>query len=120
MSVHEVIFRFLAGGALVALFAVAGEAFETKTFSGLFGAAPSVAIVTLGLVLRESGAGKALVEARSMVVGSAALLAYTAACVPVVRSRGLPVWLGAGLAYVVWLAVALGGWKLFAGSGVPG
>lgn len=120
MTAHEVIVRFLAGGALVALFAVAGEAFKTKTFSGLFGAAPSVAIVTLGLVLLQSGPGKALVEARSMALASAALLAYTAACVTVTRSRGLPVWLGAGLAYVVWLAVALGGWKLFAGAGVLG
>lgn len=116
----ELLIRFFLGGALVSLFALAGQAFKTKTFSGLFGAAPSVAIVTLGLVLVRDGGEKVLVEARSMAFASIALLVYTAACVAVTRRHGVPVWLGAGLAYTVWLAVALGGWQLLGATGVHG
>jgi len=47
--VGELLVRFLVGGALVSVFALLGDLFEPKSFSGLFGAAPSVAIATLAL-----------------------------------------------------------------------
>ena len=45
----EIIFRFLMGGFVVSLFAASGDLLKPKSFAGLFGAAPSVALATLGL-----------------------------------------------------------------------
>ena len=115
--IAELLVRFFAGGAIVALFALLGEAFKTKTFSGLFGAAPSVAVVTLSIVLVTKGRDQAVTEARTMTFACVALLAYTATCVVLTRRHGLPVWLGAGLAYAIWVVIALGGWKLGASAG---
>ena len=52
----ELIFRFLIGGTLVSAFALVGDAVRPKSFAGLFGAAPSIALATLGLtVATEAG-----------------------------------------------------------------
>jgi hypothetical protein len=40
----ELAFRFIVGGLVVSLFAVLGDVFKPKSFAGLFGAAPSVAM----------------------------------------------------------------------------
>ncbi len=108
--IGELALRFVLGGVIVSAFAVAGELFNPKTFAGLFGAAPSVAIATLLLAYWKQDATYVAVEARSMVVGAAALLVYSAACVATTQRRGLPVWLGAGLAWAAWGAAAFGVW----------
>jgi Protein of unknown function (DUF3147) len=41
--------RFVAGGVVVSLFAIVGDVLRPKSFAGLFGAAPSVALATLTL-----------------------------------------------------------------------
>jgi hypothetical protein len=41
--------RSLIGGLVVSLFAVIGDVLRPKSFAGLFGAAPSIALATLGL-----------------------------------------------------------------------
>ena len=110
---EELLLRFLLGGMLVSLFALAGELFKPKTFAGLFGAAPSVAIATLSLAYAKHGAGYVSAEARSMLVGCLALFCYSALCAILATRRSLPVWLGAGLAWVVWLGVALGSLAAF-------
>lgn len=46
----------LIGGLLVSLFAIVGEVRRSKSFAGLFGAAPSVALATLTLAFSEHGA----------------------------------------------------------------
>jgi hypothetical protein len=43
--------RFLAGGIAVSAFAALADALRPKSFSGLFGAAPSIALATLVLTL---------------------------------------------------------------------
>lgn len=43
---------------------------KPKGFAGLFGAAPSVALATLGLVIATDGAVVAESEARSMMAGA--------------------------------------------------
>ena len=43
----ELVIRFVVGGAIVSLFAVLGDVVCPKTLSGVFGAAPSVALATL-------------------------------------------------------------------------
>ena len=49
----DFIFRFLIGGAVVSLFAMLGDILRPKSFAGLFSAAPSVALATLGLTIHK-------------------------------------------------------------------
>ncbi len=70
---QETIVRFLIGGIIVSAFAVFGNLFKPKTFAGLFGAAPSVAIATLILTVAKNGRSYAGTESRSMVAGAVAL-----------------------------------------------
>ena len=104
----ELLLRFVLGGAIVSLFALAGELFKPKTFAGLFGAAPSVAIATLSLAFAKQSAGYVSMEARSMLVGCLALFCYSVLCAVLATRRPVPVWLGAALAWAGWMAVALG------------
>jgi|HubBroStandDraft_1064217.scaffolds.fasta_scaffold676809_2 hypothetical protein len=71
--------RFLIGGAIVSFFAVLGEIFRPKSFAGLFGAAPSIALATLGLTIAKDGKAYAAVEARSMIFGAIAFFCYASA-----------------------------------------
>jgi hypothetical protein len=114
----ELVVRFLLGGVIVSLFAAAAEMIEPKTFAGIFGAAPSVALATLGLAFANHGSAYVATEARSMIVGAVALFAYSSACVGVTTRHGVPVWLGAGAAWAVWLVVALALWQLGSVLGV--
>src|SRR5258705_211574 len=89
------------------VFSALGEIFEPKTFSGLFGAAPSVAIASLALTYQTNGANAVATSAHWMLIGTVAMLAYTRACIATTRRHGLPVWLGASASWFVWIAVAL-------------
>lgn len=109
--VGELVVRFLIGGAIVSLFACTGELFKPKSFAGLFGSAPSVAIASLGLAYLHHGSVYVATSARTMFLGALALFVYTIACVEIVR-RGVKVWLGAGLAFALWFAVAFTGYAL--------
>jgi hypothetical protein len=115
---REVLIRFALGGAIVSAFSVTGELFKPKTFGGLFGAAPSVAIASLALALGDHGAAYARTEARSMVIGAVALLVYSAACAALAKRHDAPVWLGAGLSWAVWFGVAFTGLGLARAAGV--
>jgi uncharacterized membrane protein (GlpM family) len=105
--------RFVVGGVIVSLFAVVGELFRPKTFAGIFGAAPSVALVTLGLTALEEGEDRAAAEAFAMHFGAVAMLVYAALLALVVRRLRLPAWLEAGLGWSAWLGVAFALWALF-------
>jgi len=105
----QLLLRFLIGGAVISLFAMLGDIVRPKSFAGIFGAAPSIALATLALTARTEGVEYASVEARSMIVGAAALACYAA-----ISSRAMwrgiasvPVITGAGL--LIWLALALAG-----------
>ena len=93
---------------MVSAFAVLGDMLRPKSFAGLFGAAPSVALVTLVLTFWKDGAHYASIEARSMVLGAIALAAYSfAVCQLLMRLRSSA--LAATLtASVVWFGVAFG------------
>ena len=52
----DLVARFLIGGVIVSAFAVIGSLLKPVSFAGLFGAAPSVALATLGLTIAEHGA----------------------------------------------------------------
>jgi hypothetical protein len=72
----EEITRFLAGAILVSVFALLGDLLKPKSFAGIFGAAPSVALVTLALTIGKDGRDFAAIEARSMLAGAVALGLY--------------------------------------------
>jgi hypothetical protein len=74
----ESLARFLIGGIIVSFFAVLGEMFRPKSFAGLFGAAPSIALATLGITIARHSKAYAAVEARSMIFGAIAFLVYAA------------------------------------------
>ncbi|HEY2386548.1 MAG TPA: DUF3147 family protein [Candidatus Binatia bacterium] len=108
----ELALRFLAGGVIVSLFAVCGEVLKPKTFAGVFGSAPSVALATLGLTFATHDQAYVATECRAMIVGSVALIAYCATCVALLRS-GLhtPVWRIAAMTWSVWFATSFVLWS---------
>jgi hypothetical protein len=108
--VKEILLRFAIGGAFVSLFALSGDILRPKSFAGLFGAAPSVALATLAMTIGVKGAGYAAIETRSMIGGAAAFFVY-AAC----ASRAMIKWQTTALAastllIPLWLVVALSLW----------
>jgi uncharacterized membrane protein (GlpM family) len=109
----QILLRFIVGGLVVSLFAVVGDVLKPKSFAGIFGAAPSVALATLGLTIVANGKVYAATEARSMIAGAIAFFVYARMCTWVMAKRKVqvaPVTI-AGLA--VWLGCALGSWFLF-------
>jgi hypothetical protein len=102
----ELLLRFFLGGLLVSVFALVGGAWQPKSFAGLFGAAPSVAIVSLALAYAKHDSAVVREEAVSMIFGSLALVAYSALCVVLAKSRPLPLGKSAILGWSVWLGVA--------------
>ena len=72
----QILIRFLIGGVVVSAFAIVGDLLKPKSFAGLFGAAPSVALATLGLTVATEGAHYVAPEARSMMTGAIAFFVY--------------------------------------------
>jgi hypothetical protein len=104
----ELILRFLIGGLVVSSFAVLGEIFRPKSFAGIFGAAPSIALATIGLTIAKEGKAYASVEAHSMIFGAAAFFIY--ACVAsFILMRYTPHTLTTTIALMpVWFGVSFG------------
>ena len=99
--------RFVAGGIIVSIFAVLGDLLRPKSFAGLFGAAPSVALATLTLAFWKEGSAYVATEGRSMVLGSLALTLYSIiVCQLMVRARASAL-TASTCAMIVWLAGAL-------------
>lgn len=108
----EILLRFVIGGAVVSGFAILGELFKPKSFAGLFGAAPSVALATLTLTLASDSRWYAAREARSMIVGAVAFFVYASLVSSLTMHRkwkALPVTSGSVL---VWLGVAFALWDV--------
>lgn len=106
----DLVIRFVIGGSVVTAFSVISDLFKPKTFAGLFGAAPSIALASLGLTVATQGTAVAATEARSMIIGAVALFIYAAVLSYFVlrfRLPSLPVFLP-GL--LLWLGVAIGVW----------
>ena len=116
--IRDLIIRFLLGGTIVSAFSLTGDLWKPKTFSGIFGAAPSVALASLALTFHQQGAGTVAVLSRSMVAGAVALFAYSAACVAGTKREHAPVWAVAVSAWLPWSIVAFG--VLAAGARLEG
>jgi hypothetical protein len=102
----QMIAHFLVGGVIVSLFAVLGDITHPKGFAGLFAAAPSVAIATLSLTLAAKGTQFAALEARSMIVGEVAFIAYAAGCTYCLGVRRMRAVAASLLLLPLWAAVA--------------
>ena len=100
--------RFLAGGIAVSAFAALGDALRPRTFAGLFGAAPSIALATILITLSREGAPYVAVEARSMVLGALAMAAYCSTVYIFLRRRRMSSLPATMAALLVWFAAAFG------------
>lgn len=106
----EILLRALIGGLVVSVFALLGDVFKPKRFAGLFGAAPSVALASLGLTIAAKGQSYAALEARSMVGGAIAFFVY-AYGVNIVMMKYKPSAMMSTLSLMsVWAAAAFGIW----------
>lgn len=95
---------------MVSMFAVLGDVLKPKSFAGIFGAAPSVALATLSLTIVSNGKAYAATEARSMIAGAIAFLFYTCVCTRLMarhKFQAAPATIGA---LTLWLGCALGAW----------
>jgi hypothetical protein len=111
----QLAYRFLAGGLIVSLFAAMGDVLKPKSFAGLFGAAPSVALATLALTILANGKAYAAMEARSMIAGALAFVVYACLCARLMTTYKLYAAAAAVSALVVWIGCALCAGFLLAG-----
>lgn len=109
----EILVRFLIGGIAVSFFSVLGDIFKPKSFAGLFGAAPSVALATLGLTILKDGRQFASTEAGSMIAGSIAFFAYSSVVSWVLMHRPVSAVRASMLWLLLWGAVAFGLWYVW-------
>jgi ABC-type multidrug transport system permease subunit len=108
----EYVIRFVLGGVVVSAFAMLADLLRPKSFAGLFGAAPSVALATLGIAVLKHGAGYASTQSSSMIAGTVALVLYGAVvCHLLMRTRmqALP---ATAVGTAAWLVTAIGLWAI--------
>jgi hypothetical protein len=108
--VKEILWRFMVGGVVVSVFALVGDLLKPKSFAGLFGAAPSIALATLVLTVAKQGKGYVMIESRSMLFGAMALFLYASLVSRLLIRRKLPVLAVTSLSMTVWFACAFGLW----------
>jgi len=106
----DIIARFFIGGLVVSVVSLISDLLKPKTFAGLFGAAPSVALATLALTVMKDGKQYAAIEGRSMILGGIAFFAYALGLSHILlrfRRSALPVAL---VLLILWIGVATGLW----------
>jgi hypothetical protein len=104
--VAEYLLRFLAGGLAVSAFSALADVLRPKSFAGLFGAAPSIALATLLITVSTKGAPFAAVEGQSMIGGSIALAAYAWTVCILIKKLLWSSWIATIVALTVWFVVA--------------
>jgi hypothetical protein len=108
----QILIRFLVGGAVVSVFALIGDVLKPKSFAGLFGAAPSVALATLALRVTAKRAPYAAIEARSMIAGAIAIFIFASLVSWILMRYPFRALWATLVAMPVWFAVAFGLWHL--------
>jgi len=103
-DVWLLLLRGLVGGTFVTAFAVLSEMLRPKSFAGVFGAAPSIALASLLVTIADKGEHAARIQSLSMVLASFAMLAYCLTAVVTVDRFGAL--RGSALAFVSWGVVA--------------
>lgn len=102
----EVAIRFIAGGLVVSAFALLGDVLRPKSFAGLFGAAPSIALVSLALAIVTHGPEYAATEAFSMIAGAVALGIFSVMLVHLIMRFRWPTGRATLASMSVWLIVS--------------
>ena len=98
---------------MVSAFAIVGDLLKPKSFAGLCGAAPSVALATLGLTVATEDSYYVATEARSMMAGAIAFFAY-ACFVSWAMIRYKPNALCVTTCAIpLWFGVAFGLWRVW-------
>lgn len=105
---NEWFLRFLIGGCTVSVFAELGALFRPKSFAGLFSAAPSVALATLGLAFANQGASYARMEAQAMMLGALALVLYCFVVCQLLARFQVSALLSTAVAIPLWVIAAFG------------
>jgi len=112
--VNEVVIIALkaaAGGGLVVAFALLSDVLQPKSFSGLFSAAPSIAMTSLLITAVASGHWKAADAAGGMIAGGVGMVGYCITASVLLGRFGSVA--GSALAWLVWLAVAAATYLVF-------
>ena len=112
---NEIFLRFIVGGVVVSAFSFIGSLLRPKSFAGLFGAAPSVALATLALGIAKDGKLYASIEGRSMIFGAVAFFFYAVVVSFLLIRRKLPALQTTALVIIVWFACAFGLWYALIG-----
>ena len=110
----DLVIRFVIGGLVVSLFSLISDLFKPKTFAGLFGAAPSIALATLILTVGKQGKAFAATEAHSMVIGVIALFSYAVAVSYALLRFKFPALPVSLIGLVFWMGLASGLWYVMA------
>jgi len=113
----EYIIRFVSGGLIVSAFAILSDLLRPKSFAGLLGAAPSVALVTLGLAVIQHGPHYAAAEGWTMMYGAAALGCYSFIVCQMLVRFGVGALAATMLSLVAWFVVAFGLLTMWGGAG---
>ena len=106
----DLVIRFLVGGVVVSTFAVLGDLLKPKSFAGLFGAAPSVALATLTLTVVKNGRLYAAIEARSMIFGAIGFFVYACIVAWLLMRKNMSAKMASLLAIFAWFGGAFGLW----------
>ena len=106
----QMLFRFIVGGLVVTAFSALGDILKPKSFAGLFGAAPSVALATLALTIETEGAAYAATEAKSMIAGAFAMSVYASLVLWIMFKYKASALVVSTSLITAWLATSFGIW----------
>ena len=106
----ETLVRFVVAGLVVSMFSSLSDILKPKSFAALFGAAPSVALATVGLAIVTKGTAYAALEARSMVGGAIAMFVYSYLVMLMMLRFRPPAMLASTTLVATWLAPSIGFW----------
>ena len=106
----NIVVRFFIGGLVVSAFSLISDLLKPKTFAGLFGAAPSIALATLALTVMKEGKQYAAIEGRSMILGAIALFAYSLTVSYILLRFRFSALSASLVLLILWMFVATGLW----------
>jgi hypothetical protein len=109
----EIVFRFIIGGLMVSLFALIGDLLKPKSFAGIFGAAPSVALATLALTIVSRGNQYAAAELHATTCGAVAFFVYASGVSWFMMRYKVGAIMATTTLIPLWLGIAFGGWFIF-------
>ena len=107
-DVLAIVLRAVFGGVIVSIFAVLGDVLKPKSFAGLFGAAPSVALATLALTVKQQGADYGSIEGCTMIFGAIAFFVYASLSSRLMMRTKWAALPATAISLIVWFATALG------------